>query len=514
MWDSFLQGAMICLRLDTFAMVSLGLMLGMFVGAMPGLTVTMAVAILLPVSFFLPPIVGIPFLLGLFKGGTFGGSIPAILVSIPGTGAAVATTFDGPALTRKGQSRKALEIALFSSVTADFSSDILTILFIGPIALIALKVGPPELTAIILVSLLIISTISRGAMIKGLIMTLLGLFFSMIGQDPLEFMNRFTFGIFKLRAGLPLIPMLIGAFAIPEIMLALEKKGASYVSDRSKLTRVGERLKWEEFRRCIKTIFRSTGIGALLAACPGVGAVVTAFVGYAAAKNASKHPETFGKGELEGVAAAEAGNNACNGPSMVPLLTLGIPGDNVTAILLGAFMAQGLRPGPQLFTEHGALVYALLMAMVLANILFLVLGYITIPLFSRIVTIEKALLLPIITVFAFSGSYVFRSDPFDLMVLLLFGAFGYVAKKLHFDVSPMVMGFILGPILEYSFGQTMTLGEGSMLTYIFSERPIAGAIFMLVPILLVGFAVKGYRKRRRARENNLTMEVVDVQSPD
>jgi putative tricarboxylic transport membrane protein len=370
MWESFLEGVVLSFGWKIFAMMSLGLLLGVLVGALPGFTTVMAMAILLPISFFLEPIIGIPFLIGVYKGGIYGGSIPAILISIPGTGASVATTFDGPALTKKGQGRKAMEMALFASVFGDLTSDILTLLLIGPIALIALKVGPPELTAIVLLSLIVISATGSGSMVKGLIMGVIGLLLAMVGQDPLGFMQRFTFDIFAFKAGIPLLPMLIGVFAIPEILVAVEKEAESYLSDKVDLSKLGERLKFAEWRRCFRTVLRSTGIGSVLGATPGVGQVVAAFVGYAAAVNASKHPETFGKGELEGIAAAEAANNAVNGPTLVPLLTLGIPGDNITALLLGAFIAQGLRPGPQLFAEHGPLVFGIIMAMIWANILF------------------------------------------------------------------------------------------------------------------------------------------------
>lgn len=496
MWDSFLQGIDMALRLDTFAMMALGLVLGMFVGALPGFTTLMAMAVLLPLSFFLDPLVGIPFLIGVYKGGIFGGSVPAILVSMPGTGAAVATTFDGPALTRKQQSRKAMEIALFSSVFGDLSSDIVTILFIAPIALIAMRIGPPELAAVLFLSLLIITVTGDGAFVKGLLMMVLGLFISLIGQDPIGALSRFTFDFFAIKAGIPLLPMLIGVFALPEILVAVEKKAVAYVRETLDV-RSGERLTFAEFRRCFRTICRSTAIGTAIGAIPGVGQVVAAFVGYAAAKNASSHPETFGKGELEGVAAAEAANNAVNGPTLVPLLTLGIPGDNITAILLGAFIAQGLRPGPQLFNEQGPTVFAILIAMVFANLLFLILGYILIPAFARVVTIRKGLLLPLTVVFAFAGSYVFRSDPMDLLVLVFFGLFGYVAKKLNFDVTPMVMGFILGPILEYSFGQTMTLAQGSLLNYVFIDRPITVAILFITPPIIWAL----WRKRSRMRQD-------------
>jgi putative tricarboxylic transport membrane protein len=498
MLEAFFQGIELVLRLDTFLMMGVGLVLGMFVGALPGFTTVMAMAVLLPLSFFLHPLVGIPFLIGVYKGGIYGGSVPAILVSMPGTGAAVATTFDGPALTKKRQSRKALEMALYASVFGDLSSDVITILLIGPIALLALQIGPPELAAVLLLSLVIIAVTGGGVIVKGLLMMLLGLYLAMIGQDPIGALSRFTFDSFSLRSGIPLLPMLIGVFALPEILIAVEKKAAAFI-DRVPGARSGERLSFADFRRCFRTICRSTAIGTAIGAIPGVGQVVAAFMGYAAAKSASDHPETFGTGELEGVAAAEAANNAVNGPTLVPLLTLGIPGDNITAILLGAFVAQGLRPGPQLFNEQGGLVYAIMIAMVLANVLFLVLGYFLIPLFAKVVTLRKALLLPLTVVFAFAGTYVFRSDPMDLYFLVIFGAFGYAAKKLQFDVTPMVMGFILGPLLEYAFGQTVTLAQGNLTGYLLFDRPIAVAILAVTPFITYGLWRRSARLRHEVR---------------
>ena len=481
MFESFIEGIGLALRWDTMIYISGGLFLGMFVGALPGFTTLMAMAILLPISFFLDPLLGIPFLIGVYKGGIYGGSIPAILVSMPGTGAAVATTFDGPSLTKKGQGRKALEIALFSSVSGDLTSDIITIALIGPIAAVALLLGPPELAAILLLALIVISATSSGVFVKGLLMLVVGLFFGMIGQDPIGALSRFSMGIPQIEAGIPLLPMLIGVFALPEIFTNIEKKASSLIKAED-LKVSGARLTWTEFRRCIRTIARSTVIGTSIGMIPGVGQVVAAFMGYAAAKSASTHPETFGEGELEGVAAAEAANNAVNGPTLVPLLTLGIPGDNLTVILVGAFIAQGMRPGPQLMEEQGSLVFAILVAMVLANILFLGIGYLCIPFFARVVTIRKSFLLPLTLVFAFAGSWVFRAQPFDLAVLVFFGAFGYIAKKLHFDVTPMAMGFILGPTLEYSFGQSITLSNGELFGYMLFERPITAVILALTPI--------------------------------
>ena len=503
MLEHLLEGLTLLMRIDTFVMAGVGLMLGMAVGALPGFTTIMAMAILLPVSFFMDPLVGIPFLIGVYKGGIYGGSISAILINVPGTGASVATTFDGPALTKKGHSRKALDMALFSSVIGDLSSDVFTIMMMAPIAALALMVGPPELAAIVLFSLIIISgTTSNGVFVKGLIMCLFGIFLSMVGQDPLGGMSRFTFGFFELKSGIPLLPLLIGLFALPEILNAVSDKTTAYIAGNKSIIR-GSRLLWSEFTRCLKTIFRSTGIGISLGIVPGVGQVVAAFVGYAAAKKRSKNPENFGKGELEGVAAAESANNAVNGPTLVPLLTLGIPGDNVTAILLGAFVAQGLRPGPQLMVEQAPLMYAILMAMLLANVIFLVVGYLCIPFFARIVSIPKSALLPVTAIFAFAGSYVFRSDPFDLVLLVFFGIFGFVAKKLQFDITPLVMGFILGPILEYSFGQTVNLAGGDIIAYIVQQRPIAGVIFVLSIVAAFTILWGNYKKAKKSSVDDI-----------
>ena len=498
MLGDFFQGVELAFRIDTFFMMGGGLLLGMFVGALPGFTTLMAMAILLPLSFFMDPLVGIPFLIGVYKGGIYGGSIPAILVSMPGTGAAVATTLDGPALTKKRQGRKAMEMALFASVFGDLTSDIVTILLIAPIAVLALMIGPPELAAVLFFSLIVIAATSSGVFVKALIMMVLGIMFSLVGQDPIGALSRFTFDLFPLRSGIPLLPMLIGVFALPEILLAIERRAVARAKQEFHL-RSGERLTFAEFRRCFRSIVRSTAIGTSVGVVPGVGQVVAAFTGYAAAKNASKHPERFGKGEIEGVAAAEAANNAVNGPTLVPLLTLGIPGDNVTAVLLGAFVAQGLRPGPQLIAEQGPTVFAILIAMIIANLLFLVIGYFTIPLFARVVSLSKSLLLPLTIVFAFAGSYVFRSNPTDLLFLVFFGIFGYVARKLRFDVTPMVMAFILAPPLEVALSQSLSLAQGNVFGYIVFERPISAIIFVATPVVAFLMWRRSVQRRRQIK---------------
>jgi putative tricarboxylic transport membrane protein len=500
MVDSFFASFGLLLRFDVFFMMSGGLFLGMLIGALPGLTTVMALAVLLPFSFFLDPLIGIPFLIGVYKGGVYGGSIPAILLAMPGTAAAMITTLDGPSLSRKGKARKGLEMALYSSAIGDFSSDLITILLIGPIALVALSIGPPELAAVLVLSLIVVAATSRGSFVKGLAMLSLGFLASMVGQDMLHGVTRFTFGSFQLKAGIPMLPMLIGLIAIPEILIAIEKPVPGGDSLKSRLYE-GERLKFSEFKRCIRTIFRSTGIGTVIGMVPGVGQVVASIVAYSAAKHASSHPETFGKGELEGIAASESANNAVNGPTLVPLLTLGIPGDISTAVLLGAFVAQGLRPGPQLMAEQGPLVFAILLAMVAANFLFVIIGYLAIPWFSKIVTIRQSLLLPLTLVFAFAGAYAVRSSTLDLAYVALFGLLGYVARKIHMDIVPFIMAFILAPALENSFGQTLSLARGDIFGFILFERPITVVLIVATPFLVWWF----WSRKRKVTKNAETL---------
>lgn len=499
MFEALLAGFEAMLRIDTFVWMSGGLLLGMLMGAMPGFTTTMGMSVLMPIAFLVgDPLIGIPFLIGVYKGGIYGGSVPAILISMPGTAASVVTVLDGHELAKKGQPRKALDIALAASVISDFISDFLTIILIIPVAAIVLGFGPPEIAAIMFMSLVIVSVTATGPVLKGLLMLGLGLWMGFVGADPFSAMARYTFGTTELYDGFHLIPMLIGLFALPEIFNAVRS------GDRQRgrvASLIGERLKLAELKASMRTIFRSTAIGTAVGIVPGLGQTVAAVMGYIAAKNASKHPETFGKGELDGVAAAEAANNAVNGPTMIPLLTLGIPGDNVTALLLGAFMMQGLRPGPTLFDTSGAVVFAILFAMLFANIIFWFIGHFTIPLFSRVVTIKKSLLIPITIMLAFTGTYLARSNPFDLLTLIGFGLIGLGARKGGFDVMPMVMGFILGQELEYSFGQTVSLAGDSLLRFAFTERLGMTAIVLATPVLgvLIGLRMSRLRKQELMR---------------
>jgi len=483
--ETVLAGALqLVLNPAIYAYIALGLVLGTIVGALPGLTTVLAMSLLLPISFFLDPLLGIPFLIGVYKGGIYGGSIPAVLVGIPGTGASIPTTFEGPALTRQGKGRKGLEMSLYSSIFGDLSSDVVTFLLLAPVAAVALLIGPPEQFAVIVFSLVLLSVASGGSPVKGMLMTGLGLLLATVGQEPINGLDRLTLGVYELSGGIGLVPMMLGLFAVSEVLLNLENRTRSLVSDKVDLKRIGERLRWSELWASRRTLVRSTFIGTMLGIIPGVGQVIAAFLGYNAARKASKTPENYGKGELDGIAGSEAANNAVNGPTLIPLLTLGIPGDKVTAILLGAFVAQGLSPGPRMIETQGELVYAILLTMIIANLMLLVVGYLFMGWFARLATIGKSSLLPMILMFALLGTYIARSNEFDLSVMLVFGVVGYLLRKFDFDLAPLVIAFILCPVLEKTLGQSIIMSRGALGEFLFLDRPIAGVFLVLTVLML------------------------------
>jgi putative tricarboxylic transport membrane protein len=459
------QSVELLLRWDVYFYIAMGLVVGMFVGAMPGLTTILAMAVLLPISFKLEPMLGIPFLIGVYKGGIYGGSIPAILVGIPGTGASIATTFDGPALTRQGKGRKALEMSLYASTIGDALSDIFTLVLIGAIAYVILLVGPPEVFAIIIFSLILIASVSGESGLKGAIAACIGVGLGFVGREIHRRRARMTFGLDALSGGIPLIPLVIGIFALPEVLEALETRARSFIHDHvdpSKSRRAAALARvprLDPHHPPFDPDRHRHRRGA------GVGQVVAAFIGYSAAKRASKHPETYGKGELDGIAAPEAANNAVNGPTLVPLLTLGIPGDNITAILLGAFIAHGMRPGPQIFNEQGALVYAILIAAVLANVLLLGLAYVLLKPFAKAIQLPKAYLVPVILALAFVGT-LSTGTASDLGIMMVAGICAYILKKLRYDLAPLIIGFILAEPIELRLSQSILYARGNMLDYL------------------------------------------------
>lgn len=482
---------------SVFLATFFGVGLGIVLGSIPGLTATMAIALIVPMTFSLSPIVSIGMLIGAYKGGCFGGSIPAILLNTPGTPAAAATSLDGHQMAKKGGGFKALRVALASSVLADSFSDIILILVAPPLALIALKMGPPEMTGLVIFSLLIITAVAGDSMIKGLISGVLGLMVGTIGLDPILATRRFGFDMAQLDEGISLMPMLIGLFALSEFFIAVEsirKKKQVRLYDistdpeQAKLTR-------DEKKSCGRIIAVSSCIGTILGAVPGIGPSIAAFASYAQARKMSKRPEAFGHGSVEGVAAAEAGNNAVAGANLIPLLTLGIPGDVGAALLLGAFMIQGLHPGPLLFKDNLDIIYAIFMALLLANLFNFLIGRYYIRIASKVANVPKQYIFPAVLAFCLVGSYGFNQSMFDVWMALLFGVMGYILRKNGFPVAPLLIAFILEPILESSFRQSLLISQGSVA--IFFTHPIS-CIFLILSVFGVGLTVRGRQKRKGA----------------
>jgi putative tricarboxylic transport membrane protein len=492
-FDDVLKGFSILLEGWPIVAALAGLALGVIVGAIPGLTATMTIAILMPFTFFLPPSVAIGFLLGIYKGAVYGGSIPAILINTPGTAAAAATCIDGSAMARKGEGRKALQIALGASVVGDLLSTFVLIAVAAPLAAIAVKFSAPEYTLLFVFSLTLIAGVAGPNPLKGFLSAGIGALIGCVGMDPASGVQRYVFDVTDLLGGIPLVPLLIGMFALAEV---LDRASKPVESAQAAVTNPGgPSLSLAEFRRCLPTIFRSTGIGTVIGALPGLGAEIACWIAYGVAKKRSQEPHKFGKGAHEGVAAAESSNNACVPGDLIPMLVFGIPGDVVTAVLLGAFIAQGITPGPLLFVNHGPVIYALYAILIITNIGLIFLGLVAIRGFSSILKLPKTYVYSCVTVLAVAGAYAINSDLFDVTVMFVGGLMGFVMRRNGIPVAPFIIAMLLSPMLENSFRQTLALSQGSL--WIFVERPISLALLAIFSVLILLL-------RRGARSRMLT----------
>ncbi|HUS98598.1 MAG TPA: tripartite tricarboxylate transporter permease [Hyphomicrobiaceae bacterium] len=444
-------------NLESFMALFAGIVIGVVAGAIPGMSATMAVALTLPFTFALQPITGILLLLGVYKGGIFGGSIPAILIKTPGTPASSATVLDGYPMAENGQAGKALGMALYASCTADMMSNLALILFAGWLASFALSFGPPEFFTLILFSLSIIAGVSGESLIKGLLSAVLGLLLATVGLDLVYGTNRFNFGDPNLMGGLNFIAVLIGLFAIPEILAYAWKPE----NGKGTVRELGEQhVTWAEYRRCLPSIVRGGFIGVILGSIPGIGAAPSAFLSYSEARRKSPNKDNFGKGEIEGVAASEAGNNGVCGATLIPLLALGVPGDVITAIVIGAFMIHGLQPGPMMFIQNTNIIYALFLGLIISSVLLLLVGSVAIRLFRYIVHVPRSVLLPGVLILCVFGCYAVNNNVFDVMVMFIMGWIGYFMMRAGMPAAPFLIAFILGPLLEDNFRQAMLMSNG------------------------------------------------------
>jgi len=463
-----------------------GVVIGVIIGAIPGMTATMGVAVLLPVTFYLPPLVSFGLLIGVYKGGIYGGSITAILVNTPGTPASAATAIDGYVLSQKGRSREALEMALYSSAIGSFIACFILIFASQLLAKIALVFGAPEFFAVLLFSLTLLGAVSGDNIIKGVLSGSLGLLIACIGIDKFCGVPRFVFGIYNLNSGLSFIPILIGMYAVSEFFIQLEEENKEGSLETKKVT--GHSLKFRRLKEAFPLHLRSSLIGTVIGALPGLGPAIAAFAAYGFAKKTSKEAKLFGKGSLDGVAAAESANNAVCDSSLIPMLSLGIPGDVVSAVLLGALLIQGLPTGPMLFKEHGEIVIGIYLIAIISIFILLIFGSIFLPYVSKLATIRGSLLFPGVLICCVVGSFSINNNLFDVGVMFFAGIIGYFLRKCDIPLAPLNIALILGPKVEFTLKQSLTISDGNWL--IFLTRPIS-LVFCLLTVLSICYFTFG-----------------------
>ncbi len=467
----------------------LGSFFGIIIGAIPGLTATMGIALLIPFTFGMTPITGIVMLLGIYTGAIYGGGIASILIKTPGTPAAAATVFDGYPMAQKGLAGKAIGIATISSgIGGTFTA--LCLAFFAPIlANFALRFSAPEYFALATFGLSVTVTLSGRSPVKGFISGALGLLIAMIGLDPMGGFPRFTFGLVELSGGISFVPMLIGLFALSEgfrqveVILTAPKVSAVLKDILPTLT---------DLKGCIPAYLRACPIGLIVGITPAIGADTSAFLSYAETKRASKHPETFGTGEPAGVAAAQCGENASTGGDVLPMITLGIPGDAATAVLMGALTIHNLQPGPMLFQNHPETVHQIFAGMISANVVFVILGLLFARFFAQVINIDRKFLVPLIFIACLVGSYAINNVLYDLVTCAVFGFIGYIMIRYDFPVAPMVLAQILGGMMESNYRRAMTMSRGD--PTIFLRRPIT----VVILVLAVFTTVVAIRRQQQA----------------
>lgn len=494
--QNLLLGLTNVLSITNLLAISIGTAMGLFVGAMPGLSATMAIAILLPVTFGMEPATGLSMLASLYMGAMYGGSIAAILLRTPGTPAAAATVMDGYPMAQKGQAGKALGVSLVASLIGGVISSIALLTIAPMLGNIAVQFGPVELFAVAVLGITMIGSLSQGSAIKGTLSGALGLLLAMVGMSPITGTPRFTFGNINLFSGISYTVALIGLFSIPQAIRLIEKdehvaKAISSITDRMLPT-------WKEFKSMIVTILRSSAIGIFTGIIPGTGGDTACWFGYNEAKRFSKDKDKFGTGLPEGVAASEAANNAVVGGALIPTITLGIPGSSATAILMGGLMVHGIMPGPTLMTEHADITYTLIWAVLLSNIFMFVEGLLFTRASITVTRVRNKVLAPVIVILCVIGSFAINNSIFDVFMMFTFGILGYLMDKIGMPAAPMVVGLILGNMLDTSLFQSLAISHGSWA--IFITNPIS-AVLLLISLLSILQATPlfGYIRKKYLR---------------
>lgn len=479
MIDNLILGFSTIATFPAIAAIISGVLIGIICGVLPGLSASTAVALMVPFTFGMDPVVSVLLLVSVYLAGEYGGSITAIAIGTPGTPAAAATMIDGYEFTKQGKPGLALTTSVVASSIGGMIGAIVLFAFSEPLANVALSFGAPEYFALSIFGLTIIASLASDNLLKGFIVMFLGLFLKSIGLDPFTGEERFTFGVPKLMDGLSFIPALIGLFAMASVFTGIEKN-----MERAKAIKLSFAMpKLKELAGMWKVYLHSSLLGSIIGVLPGAGATIASFICYNEVKRFSRKKDQFGKGCLEGVAAPESGNNAVVGGSLVPLLTLGIPGSATAAVLIGALMLHDIQPGPLLFQTNGAVVYGIFAGLFVACIAQLVFGILGVPIWVKVISAPKALLLPVIAAISVVGSYGYNNSIVDVWVMFGFGILGYILKKFNFPVTPIILSLVLGGILEENFRRSLIISEGDY--SIFMTHPISAGLLLMALLSLL-----------------------------
>ncbi len=488
-----IQGFEVAFRLSNLLLCFAGVLVGTLVGVLPGIGPAAAIAILLPITFKISPVGAIIMLAGIYYGAMYGGSTTSILVNIPGEAASVITTMDGYQMALQGRAGPALGISAFGSFIGGTVSIFGLLLIAAPLSRIAIKFGPPEYFSLISLGLIILLNLTGGSLGKKIMMGLFGLILGFVGLDTVTGVPRFNFGTIEFMNGIEMVPLIMGLYGVGEVLINIE---TGEEQEQIAKTSVKELLPtFKDWKDSASAIAQGSVVGFLLGILPGGGAIIASFVSYWLQKKISKHPEKLGTGVIEGVAAPETANNAAVGGAFVPLLTLGIPTNGVIAILMGALIIHGVRPGPDLIEKYPEIFWGFVASMYIGNGMLLILNLPLIPVWVQILKVPSRILLPLILLFAIIGSYSVNNSTFDVELTVVFGVVGYFLKRFNFETAILILAYILGPMLEESLRQSLVISEGSF--RIFISRPFSLAFLIAGTAFMMSFLIPVFRKRQR-----------------
>ena len=491
-FSGLLSGFQVIFQPVHFLYCFLGVFVGTLIGVLPGIGPVGAMSILLPTTFGVSPIAGVVMLAGIYYGAMYGGSTTSILVNIPGEAASVITCLDGYQMARKGRAGVALGMAALGSFIGGTFSIIALMFLAYPLSEAAVKFGPPEYFSLMCMGLVVVTYLARGSLSKALVMAILGLILGVVGTDPISGKLRFTLGFPDLADGIDLVPLAMGLFGISEVLTNIEKPIKRVIFQTKIQHLLPTRQDWKD---SVGPIIRGSFTGFFLGILPGGGSILSSFVSYSMEKKISKHPEKFGTGIIEGIAGPETANNAATGGAFVPLLALGIPPNIVMALLFGALLVHGVYPGPMLIKQHPEIFWGTIASMYVGNAMLLVLNLPLIGLWVKLLKVPYRILFPLILLFTLIGSYTINNKTFDVLVMVFFGLVGYILRKFQYEEAPLILAFILGPILEQAFRQSLIMSNGSLA--IFVSRPIAFVALALSAALLASTVIGVFRQARK-----------------